>query len=128
MKIEATQSPLQSRERSFIPVAALVLTVGAMLVAVGAMNGGTALAGSAWDAFVDTCKTVLSSTFIMALIMIGLVVTLWQLAHGGGYRNLTVLLGILVVGLIGPSLVQTVATATGTPVEAHAATTLVSPR
>ncbi|UVA77166.1 hypothetical protein PAQ31011_05104 [Pandoraea aquatica] len=128
MKIEATQPTLQTSERSFVPVAALVLTVGAMLIAVGAMNGGTALAGSAWDAFVDTCKTVLGSTFIMALIMIALVVTLWQLAHGGGYRNISVLLGILVVGLIGPSLVQTVATATGTPIEAHAVTTIVTPQ
>ena len=91
----------------------IVTAMTVMLMSIGALNGGSALGASAWDAFVTTIQTVLSSTFIMFLIMLSLLVTVWQLGHGGGYRNLTVVLGILVVGLIGPSLAQTVATATG---------------
>lgn len=91
----------------------MVSAMSVMLVSIGALNGGSALGASAWDVFVTTLQTILSSTFIMFLIMLSLLVTVWQLGHGGGYRNLTVVLGILVVGLIGPSLATTVATATG---------------
>jgi hypothetical protein len=58
---------------------------------------------------------MLGSTLVMALVLLSLIVTIWQLAHGQGYRNLTVVLGILAVALIGPSLMTTVATATGVP-------------
>ncbi|RNM03037.1 hypothetical protein [Ralstonia pseudosolanacearum] len=101
--------------RSVGPVLAICVVMGAMLISVGALNGGTALAASAWDSLKATIESMLSSTLVMALIMLVLIVTIWQLAHGQGYRNLVVVLGILAVALIGPSLVQTIATATGVP-------------
>lgn len=113
MKQNAVLTHAHAPARSFRPVAVMVLTMGAMLVSVGALNGGTALAASAWDTLVTTVQTMLGSTLVMALVLLSLIVTIWQLAHGGGYRNLTVVLGILATALIGPSLVQTVATATG---------------
>jgi fumarate reductase subunit D len=95
--------------------ARLIMAAGmcGMLLAIGALNGGTALSASAFDAIVTTIQGVLGSTFILFLIMLALLITVWQLAHGGGYRNLTVVLGILAVGLIGPSLAPQIATATG---------------
>ncbi|VVD30938.1 hypothetical protein [Paraburkholderia dioscoreae] len=113
MKQQAAVSQLNTPARSFRAVAVMVLTMGAMLISVGALNGGTALAASAWDTFVSTIQTMLGSTLVMGLVLLSLIVTIWQLAHGQGYRNLTVVLGILATALIGPSLVQTVATATG---------------
>jgi uncharacterized membrane protein len=113
MKQEAAVSQLHAPARSFRPVAVMVLTMGAMLISVGALNGGTALVASAWDTLVATIQGMLGSTLVMSLVLLSLIVTIWQLAHGQGYRNLTVVLGILATALIGPSLVQTVATATG---------------
>ncbi|MCX4151033.1 MULTISPECIES: hypothetical protein [Paraburkholderia] len=104
-----TPEPVRSTRTTMVMVAAMT----AMLMSIGALNGGSALGSSAWDVFVTTIQTVMSSTFIMFLIMLGLLITVWQLAHGSGYRNLTVVLGVLVVGLIGPSIATTVATATG---------------
>lgn len=115
MKQNAVLGHANAPVRSFRPVAVMVFTMGAMLVCAGALNGGTALVASAWDTFVSTVQTMLGSTLVMALVLLSLIVTIWQLAHGQGYRNLTVVLGILATALIGPSLVQTVATATGTP-------------
>jgi fumarate reductase subunit D len=119
MKHNALPVQATAQARSFHPVALMVLTMGAMLVSVGALNGGTALAASAWDTLQTTIQTMLGSTLVLALVLLSLIVTIWQLSHGQGYRNLTVVLGILATALIGPSLVQTVATATGTP--AHVA-------
>ncbi|CAM2198475.1 Type IV secretion system protein VirB2 (plasmid) [Paraburkholderia kururiensis] len=113
MKQKAVLTHAHAPAHSFRPVAVMVLAMGAMLVSVAALNGGTALAASAWDTLVTTVQTMLGSTLVMALVLLSLIVTIWQLAHGGGYRNLTVVLGILATALIGPSLVQTVATATG---------------
>ncbi|CAE6841976.1 hypothetical protein [Paraburkholderia aspalathi] len=115
MKQQAAVSPLTTSDRSFRPAAIIVLAMGAMLISVGALNGGTALAASAWDTLVSTIQSMLGSTLVMALVLLSLIVTIWQLAHGQGYRNLTVVLGILAVALIGPSLMTTVATATGVP-------------
>lgn len=99
--------------RSNLPRIVMVGVMCAMLVSIGALNGGSSLTASVWDAFVTTIQNILGSTFILFLVMLALLVTVWQLAHGAGYRNLTVVLGILVVGLIGPSLGSQVATATG---------------
>ncbi|MBN6738858.1 hypothetical protein, partial [Burkholderia multivorans] len=97
------------------PKAAMVMAVGMgiMLISIGALNGGTALTGSAWDSIQTTIKEMLSSTYVMFAILLTFLVTIWQLAHGQGYRNLAVVLGILATALIGPSIVQTVATANG---------------
>ncbi|MGR9686102.1 hypothetical protein ACU80R_20610 [Pandoraea sputorum] len=84
-----------------------------MLFAIGALNGGTALASSVWDGLVTAFKNIMSSTYLIALVMIILVVLVWQLAHGGGYRMAGLVLGVLVVGLIAPDLATSVATATG---------------
>ncbi|ANB78030.1 MAG: hypothetical protein RXR20_06605 [Paraburkholderia sp.] len=115
MKQQAAVSPLTTSVRPFRPAAVIVLAMGAMLISVGALNGGTALGASAWDTLVSTIQSMLGSTLVMALVLLSLIVTIWQLAHGQGYRNLTVVLGILAVALIGPSLMTTVATATGVP-------------
>lgn len=115
MKQQAAVSPLTTSVRPFRPAAVIVLAMGAMLISVGALNGGTELGASAWDTLVSTIQSMLGSTLVMALVLLSLIVTIWQLAHGQGYRNLTVVLGILAVALIGPSLMTTVATATGVP-------------
>jgi hypothetical protein len=115
MKQQAAVSPLTTSVRPFRPAAVIVLAMGAMLISVGALNGGTALGASAWDTLVSTIQSMLGSTLVMALVLLSLIVTIWQLAHGQGYRNLTVVLGIFAVALIGPSLMTTVATATGVP-------------
>lgn len=119
MKHTALPVHATAQSRSLAPMVTIVVMMGAMLVSLGALNGGTALAASAWDTLVSTVQTMLGSTLVMALVLLSLIITIWQLAHGQGYRNLTVVLGILATALIGPSLVTTVATATGMP--AHVA-------
>lgn len=115
MKQHTALNPLTPSARPFRPAAAIVLVMGAMLISIGALNGGTALAASAWDTLVTTIQGMLASTLVMAMVLLSLIVTIWQLAHGQGYRNLTVVLGILATALVGPSLMTTVATATGMP-------------
>lgn len=115
MKQHVAVSPLTPSVRSFRPAAVIVLVMGSMLISIGALNGGTALAASAWDTLVSTIQGMLGSTLVMAMVLLSLIVTIWQLAHGQGYRNLTVVLGILATALVGPSLMTTVATATGMP-------------
>ncbi|MPV65582.1 hypothetical protein [Burkholderia sp. BE17] len=95
------------------PAMVMVLAMGAMLISIGALNGGTALTASVWDTIQNTIKDMLNSTYVMFAVLLTLLVTIWQLAHGQGYRNLTVVLGILATALVGPALVTTVATATG---------------
>ncbi len=115
MKQLSAATPLSKPRRSIGPVVAICVVMGAMLVSVGALNGGTALAASAWDALKTTIESMLSSTLVMMLVLLVLLVTIWPLAHGRGYRTLVVVLGILATALVGPSLIQTVATATGMP-------------
>jgi hypothetical protein len=52
MKQQAAVSPLTTSVRPFRPAAVIVLAMGAMLISVGALNGGTALGASAWDTLV----------------------------------------------------------------------------
>jgi hypothetical protein len=114
MKLEAVEISSQPQARSFTPVIALAFTVGAMLFAIGALNGGTALASSVWDGLVTAFRNIMSSSYLIALVMIILIALVWQLAHGGGYRMVGLVLGVLVAGLIGPDIATSVATATGT--------------
>lgn len=89
------------------------LAIGAMLLVatIGAMNGGTALAASTWDAFVTTMRGQLQSTFILAMAFIVVIVVVWQLAHGRGYQQAGMILGIFVFALVVPGLFTSVSTA-----------------
>jgi hypothetical protein len=92
------------------------------LVSIGALNGGTALAASAFDGLKTQITTWLSSSLVLALAFVSLFVGVWQLSHGRGYGTLGYVLGILTVALIGPTFVTTVASATRDPlaaIEAH---------
>ena len=45
------------------------------------------------------------------LLLIVLIACVWQLAHGGGYKSISFVIGILAVALIGPDFVVDLATA-----------------
>lgn len=90
---------------------AMVAAPLAIMAAMAAMNGGNALQASAFDSVVDTLNTLLSSTWVMMLAIIVLVVAVWQLAHGGGYKTVGLVIGVLAVALVGPTFLTTVSTA-----------------
>lgn len=83
----------------------------AILGCMAAMNNGTALSASAFDSVVTTLKGMMTSSWLMMLAIIVLVVAVWQLAHGGGYKTLGYALGVLAVALVGPTFLTTVSTA-----------------
>lgn len=91
----------------------LILCTVFLLSTIGALNGGTALTASVWDALKTWLQGMLTSTWLLVLTLITLVVCVWRLAHGQGYGMLSVILGILAVALIGPGFVTAAATATG---------------
>ena len=82
-----------------------------ILACMAAMNGGTALEASAFDSVVTTLKSMLSSTWVMMLAIIVLVVAVWQLAHGGGYKTVGLVIGVLAIALVGPTFLTTISTA-----------------
>lgn len=82
-----------------------------ILACMAAMNGGTALEASAFDSVVTTLKGMLSSTWVMMLAIIVLVVAVWQLAHGGGYKTVGLVIGVLAIALVGPTFLTTISTA-----------------
>lgn len=85
-----------------------------LLSTLGALNGGTALMSSVWDVVQNWIQhNLLASTFLLVLAFIALLVGVWRLAHGQGYSTLSWVLGILAVGIIGPSFVISMSTATG---------------
>jgi hypothetical protein len=91
----------------------LLVAVAAPLAVLGcmaAMNGGTALTTSAFDTVVDTLRGLLSSTWTIMLALVVLVAAVWQLAHGGGYRTVGLILGVLAVALVGPGFLTTIST------------------
>lgn len=90
---------------------AMIAAPLAILGCMAAMNGGVALQASAFDSVVDTLNTLLSSTWVMMLAIIVLVVAVWQLAHGGGYKTVGLVIGVLAVALVGPTFLTTVSTA-----------------
>ncbi|MAF04683.1 MULTISPECIES: hypothetical protein [Herbaspirillum] len=81
-----------------------------ILMCAAAMNGGS-LTASAWDSLVTSLRGILSSTWVIVLLMIVLIACVWQLAHGGGYRSIGLIIGILAIALIGPDFVTQLATA-----------------
>ncbi len=93
----------------------LILGMVTLLTTMGAMNGGTALAASVWDALRTTLTGMLSSTFTIALAMVVLIVAVWQITHGRGYGTVGLILGLLSVALIGPGFVTTLSTSTREP-------------
>ena len=88
----------------------LALAPVAILICMAAMNGGVALSASAFDSVVLTLKTMLSSTWVIMLATIVLVITVWQLAHGGGYKTVGLVVGVLAVALVGPTFMTTIST------------------
>jgi hypothetical protein len=98
-----------------VPQALLLAGMVFELTTIGALNGGTALTASAFDALKAQIQAWLSSTLVLSLAFIGLFVGVWQLSHGRGYTALNVVLGILVTALIGPTFVTTIATASRSP-------------
>jgi hypothetical protein len=49
---------------------------------------------------------------VLVLAFIALIAAVWQLAHGRGYGGVGLILGILAIALLGPGLVNSVATST----------------
>lgn len=93
----------------------LMASVIVVLGAIGALNGGTALTTGAWDSTVTYINSLLTSTWLFVLAFTVLVVAVWQLAHGGGYRSIGLILGVLAIALVGPGVVRSIATATAAP-------------
>jgi hypothetical protein len=82
----------------------------AILGCMAAMNGGTALATGPFDVLVTTLRDLLQSSWTLALGFVVLVVCVWQLAHGGGYKYVGYILGLLAVALVGPGMLTTIST------------------
>lgn len=82
----------------------------AILGCMAAMNGGTALGAGPFDALVTTLRDLLQSSWTLALCFIVLVVCVWQLAHGGGYKYVGGIIGVLALALIGPGMLTTIST------------------
>lgn len=93
----------------------LLLFAGALaaLASIGALNGGTTLTASSWDSIVTYINGMLTSTWVLVLAFVVLIIAVWQLAHGGGYKTVGLILGVLAVALIGPGVVRGVATSVG---------------
>lgn len=97
-------------KRKMLETGLMILAPMAILGCIAAMNGGTALSASAFDSVVTTLKTMLSSTWVLMLAVIVLVVSVWQLAHGGGYKTVGLVIGVLAVALVGPTFLTTIST------------------
>ena len=102
------------REYTRTMAIALACTAG-LLVTIGALNGGNPPTASTWDAIKIWLHDLLTSTFVIMLALIALVAAIWQAAHGRGYGQLSIVLGVLAGGLLGPSVVDAAATATRDP-------------
>jgi uncharacterized membrane protein len=100
-------------ESTFQTGAMIALSVAALMMTIGALNGGTALTASVWDSLATWLKNMLSSTWVLVLAFIVLVAAVWQMAHGGGYGMLALVLGVLAVALIGPGFITSMSTSIG---------------
>ncbi|PUE56437.1 hypothetical protein B9Z44_14410 [Limnohabitans curvus] len=119
-------SPLSSQDVGTLQMSAtLVLSVLAVLGTLAALNGGTALTASSWDSMVTYLQGMLSSTWVLVLAFASLLVCVWQLMHGAGYRSAGLILAILGFALIGPGVVRAMATATGEPASITVAPTQI---
>ncbi len=113
--MKTTYSPSTHEVGQWQMTAALMLSVVTVLGTLAALNGGTALTASSWDSMVTYLQGMLSSTWVLVLAFAALLVTVWQLMHGAGYRTAGLILAILGFALIGPGVVRALATATGEP-------------
>jgi hypothetical protein len=107
--------PGGDKRRDFKTLGLLLGTTGALLLTMGALNGGTALEASTWDALKLYLSGMLSSSFVLFLAFVALVVCVWQIAHGRGYGHVGTILGILAVALLGPGIVTAASTTTRDP-------------
>lgn len=105
----------ESKHPSHTMLYLLFASALASLAAIGALNGGTTLTASAWDSIVTYINGMLTSTWVLVLAFVILIIAVWQLAHGGGYKSIGMILGVLGVALIGPGVVRSVATSVGEP-------------
>jgi len=94
---------------------AMILVTLGVVVTIAALNGGTALTTGDWDTVVTYLKGLLKSTWVMVLALVVLVIAVWQLAHGGGYKTVGLVLGVLAVALIGPGVLTALSTTTAAP-------------
>jgi hypothetical protein len=119
--MKTTYSPSTHEVGQWQMTAALMLSVLTVLGTLAALNGGTALTASSWDSMVTYLQGMLSSTWVLVLAFAALLITVWQLMHGAGYRTAGLILAILGFALIGPGVVRALATATGEPASITAA-------
>jgi len=90
----------------------VVILVPILLFALaGTMNNGTPLTASVFDTVVIWLTDLAHSTFTLMLALIVLVIAGWQIAHGGGYKMLGLILAVLAVMILGPTFLTTMATA-----------------
>ena len=96
----------------FIRSLSMTVLIPLLLIALaGTMNNGTALSASVFDTVVVWLTDLAHSTFTLMLALIVLVVAGWQIAHGGGYKMLGLILAVLAVMILGPTFLTTMATA-----------------
>lgn len=98
---------LHGAGQTLLVLAAPVVMLGCM----AAMNNGTALGTNEFDPVVNWLKGMLQSNWTMMLALVVLLVGVWQLAHGGGYKTVGVILGVLAIALVGPGVLTTMSTA-----------------
>ena len=92
-------------------VACAVAVPLVVIALAGTMNNGTALTSSAFDTVVLWLTDLAHSTFTLMLALIVLVIAGWQIAHGGGYKMLGLVLAVLAIMILGPTFLTTMATA-----------------
>jgi hypothetical protein len=100
------KSSMQRASNVLVAAAAPLAILGCM----AAMNGGTALGTGPFDVIVTTLRDLLQSSWTLALGFVLLVVCVWQLAHGGGYKYIGFILGLFAVALVGPGFLTTIST------------------
>lgn len=97
---------MQGAARVLVAVAAPFAVLGSM----AAMNNGTSLAGNEFGPVVTWLRDMLASDLTMVLALVVLLAGIWQLAHGGGYKTVGVILGVLAIALVGPGVLTTMST------------------
>lgn len=89
-----------------VAVAAPIAVLGSM----AAMNNGTNLSANEFAPVVTWLRDMLASDLTMVLALVVLLAGIWQLAHGGGYKTVGVILGVLAIALVGPGVLTTMST------------------
>ena len=113
--VQATATHASAKRRHLGTLGLLLGTTCALLVTMGALNGGVAVSTSTWDAIKNYLSSMLSSSFVLSLALVSLLVCVWQIAHGRGYGHVGTVLAVLALSLLGPGMVTAAATATRSP-------------